>query len=473
MFESSEIDPQSPSRDSEQERDSTHFSPAATLGESASATGEAAEGGEGNGERDGARGGRSRDPHRGFSLSESDLATEDEDGGVDEDDDVSVATELLGTDDGVDGEGGSVRDGDGGGGHEEGGAGGRGRSAHRRGHSIAANSSSPPSGLSTGSVETKRDGSGSGGGGGANTGAGGSEATGHAAGSTVPAVGGVGVGVSEGVAGAAVVGSKLTPAPSTAAVAASGPGATAREKGWSDPELLMGLVKPEDTPVVTAHDVSRSVGGVEVKRGLLLVCRNTLYFVDGFGREPALVRTSSGSKGATPRSAAAAAAAAAAATAAASAAARSKDPLHGVRRLEEWELGGGAGGIGGGDEDGEAGGAKIQVTLRRKSATNVLVGAAGEGKYGGGGENVAGSAGGEAGTAVTAEQAGGTGCGSGAEVKDEILALGKTGVQRIALDQVKDAARALFSTACDAQRGVVLVVLVCSVLVETVGRGLM
>lgn len=483
MFENSDIDPQSPSRDSEQGRGSSHFSSAATTleEESASATGDA-EGEEGkDGRGSGARRGRNRDQHRGFSLSESDLATEDGDAGVDEDDDddgASVATgsEALGIDDGVDGEdGGGGGEGGGGGGDEGGVARRRGRSAHRRGRSTAAiSSSSPPPGPSTGSVEIKRDGSSSSGDG--NAGAEGSEAaTSHAAESTGPAGGGDAVGVSEGVAGDAMLPSKLTPVPSTsastttaAATAASGPGAAAREKGWSDPELLMGLVNPEDVPVVAAHDVSRSVGGVEVKRGLLLVCRNTLYFVDGFGREPALVRTGSGSKGAAPRSAAAAAAALAAATAAASAAARSKDPLHGVRRLEEWELGGGAGGIGAGDDDGEAGGVKIQVTLRRKSATDIVAGAAGERKDGGGGgESAAGLTGGggrEGGTAVTAEQAGGTGCESGAGVEDEILALGKFGVQRIALDQVcgtdmddggNGSAFILVFTACGTQRSVV------------------
>lgn len=225
-------------------------------------------------------------------------------------------------------------------------------------------------------------------------------------------------------------------APSAASL---GPGAVARGEGWSDRELLLGLVQAEDTPVLTAHDVSRSVGGIVVKRGLLLVCRNTVYFVDGFGREPVLPRPD-----AAPLPPAAAAAAAAVAAAASAAARRSKDPLYGVRRLEEWELGGGAGGIGGGDDDGEVGGAKIQVTLRRSSQVDVMgnsaaggakidgcsvAGGAAGGGGGGGGAQTSGSA-------LTAEQTGGTGGGAREEIEDEILALGHSGVQRFSLDQV-------------------------------------
>lgn len=226
-------------------------------------------------------------------------------------------------------------------------------------------------------------------------------------GATVPTEGGAGTVSSKAVAPSA---------------ASSGPGAVAREQGWSDRELLVGLMQPEDTPVMTAHDVSRSVGGIEVKRGLLLVCRNTVYFVDGFGREPALVRP-----GAPPLTAAAAAAAASAAATAS----RSKDPLHGVRRLEKWELGGGAGGIGGVDDDGNTGGAKIQVTLRRKSATEITgaKGAKGSGGLLSGGAEAPGPA-------LTAEQAGGE-VGEGCdELEDEVLALGRHGVQRFPMDQV-------------------------------------
>lgn len=228
------------------------------------------------------------------------------------------------------------------------------------------------------------------------------------------------------------------------AVASSGPGAVARAERWSDRELMSGLMQPEDFPVVAAHDVSRSVGGIEVKRGLLVVCRNTVYFISGFGREPALPKP-----GAPPPSPAVAAAAAAAAAAAS----RSKDPLHGVRRLEEWELGGGAGGIGGADDDGEMVGAKIQVKLRRRSATEVAAGdssggdlngksGGGSGARGGGGRGGRdGSARGSAqmsASALTAEQAGGDGSGGACrETEDEILALGRRGVQRFSLDQVK------------------------------------
>ncbi|CAM9784957.1 unnamed protein product, partial [Ectocarpus fasciculatus] len=107
----------------------------------------------------------------------------------------------------------------------------------------------------------------------------------------------------------------------TTPTAPAGPGTLARKEGWSDRELLLGLTKSEDSPVIAAHDVSRSVGGVVVKRGLLLVCRNAVYFVDGFGREPALPRP--GAPPPTPTEAAAAAFAA-------SLARRSKDPLHGA-----------------------------------------------------------------------------------------------------------------------------------------------
>ncbi|CAN0216386.1 unnamed protein product, partial [Ectocarpus sp. 4 AP-2014] len=65
----------------------------------------------------------------------------------------------------------------------------------------------------------------------------------------------------------------------TTPAAPAGPGTLARKEGWSDRELLLGLMKPEDNPAIAAHDVSRSVGGVVVKRGLLLVCRTALYFV--------------------------------------------------------------------------------------------------------------------------------------------------------------------------------------------------
>lgn len=209
------------------------------------------------------------------------------------------------------------------------------------------------------------------------------------------------------------------------APASLGPGASAREEGWSDRDLLVGLMQPEDTPVVAAHDVSRSFGGVVVKRGLLLVCRSAVYFVDGFGIEPALPRPDAG-----PRSPAAAAVAASLAAAAS----RSKDPLHNVRRLEEWELGGGAGGIGGGDDDGDVCGARIRVMLRRRSQRDIGSSTTGSGAIKGGG------------TALTAEQVGGAGGGGGgryggarggeAVENDDILAVGRYGVQRFSLDRL-------------------------------------
>lgn len=220
---------------------------------------------------------------------------------------------------------------------------------------------------------------------------------------------------------AATVPSNTTTA-SAAASASLGPGARAREEGWSDRDLLLGLTRPEDNPVLAAHDVSRSIGGVVVKRGLLLVCRSALYFVDGFGTEPMLPKP--GAPAPSPAETAAAAAAAASRS--------STDPLNGVRRLEEWELGGGAGGIGGGNDDGEVFGAKIKVTLRRDS--QVEVGAAAGAAAAGGAKSV--------GTAVTAEQAGGAGGGGGggrggeSVEDDEILALGRVGVQRFALDHI-------------------------------------
>ena len=205
-------------------------------------------------------------------------------------------------------------------------------------------------------------------------------------------------------------------ATASAASASLGPGARAREEGWSDRDLLLGLTRPEDNPVLAAHDVSRSVGGVVVKRGLLLVCRNAVYFIDGFGTEPMLPKP-----GAPPRTSAEAAAAAAAAGR------TSADPLHGVRRLEEWELGGGAGGIGGGNDDGEVFGAKIKVTLRRDNQPSFSVTGTGGPK--------------SVGAAVTAEQAGGAAGGGGgrggeAAEDDEILALGRVGVQRFSLDHI-------------------------------------
>lgn len=215
---------------------------------------------------------------------------------------------------------------------------------------------------------------------------------------------------------------ELSPAlPSKAAVpspASSGPGAVAREEGWSDRDLLLGLVEPEDTPVMSAYDVSRSVCGVEVKRGLLLVCRHSLYFVSGFGREPPLPKP-----GAPPLSPASAATASAA-TAAAAAASRSKDPLQGVRRLEKWELGGGAGGIGGVEDDCETSGDKMQVTLRRKSVAGEVIGAGG-GKGGG-----CASSGGVS-TPVRGDAM------VRGDIQDEILALGRGGMQRFLLDQVR------------------------------------
>lgn len=226
-----------------------------------------------------------------------------------------------------------------------------------------------------------------------------------------------GVGRSGGVNGP--VDGELSPAlPSKAAVpssASSGPGAVAREGGWSDRDLLLGLVEPEDTPVMGAYDVSRSVCGVEVKRGLLLVCRHSLYFVSGFGREPPLPKP-----GAVPLSPGAAAASAPAAAAAS----RSKDPLHGVRRLEKWELGGGAGGIGGVEDDGEVNGDKIQVTLRRKSVAREIPGA------GGGKAGVCASSGGVS-TPVHGDAM------LRGDIQDEILALGRGGMQRFLLDQVR------------------------------------
>lgn len=223
-------------------------------------------------------------------------------------------------------------------------------------------------------------------------------------------------------AAAAAAGSTVpSGATASAASASLGPGALARAEGWSDRDLLLGLTRPEDNPVLAAHDVSRSVGGVVVKRGLLLVCRNAVYFIDGFGTEPMLPKP-----GAPPPTAAEAAAAAAAAAATG----RSADPLHGVRRLEEWELGGGAGGIGGGNDDGEVFGAKIKVTLRREGQGEAGAGAAGA-------KSAAVST-----AALTAEQAGG-GAGSGGGARggeavedDEILALGRVGVQRFALDHI-------------------------------------
>lgn len=215
----------------------------------------------------------------------------------------------------------------------------------------------------------------------------------------------------------------LAVAGTTAALAkASGPGATARGEGWSDRELLLGLLQPEDSPVIAVHDVSRSIGGVEVKRGLLLVCRGAMYFVAGFGRGPPR-RPSVGSVGGGSSSGRAI-------PSAKNVANNSKDPLHSVRRLEEWELGGGAGGVGGGDEDGEAGaGVKIQVTLRRKSAPDIAGGASNSPRD-------AGKGGGS--RSLTTEQAGGTRGekGKGEQEEDEIVALGRVAVQRIVLDQV-------------------------------------
>lgn len=208
-----------------------------------------------------------------------------------------------------------------------------------------------------------------------------------------------------------------TGTPTTVLSKSSGPGATAREEGWADRELLLGLLQPEDSPVVSAHDVSRSIGGVEVKRGLLLVCRSALYFVAGFGRGPPL-RTGGGLAGT----------AGGATGASGGGGGKSEDLLHGVRRLEEWELGGGAGGVGGGDDDGEAGsgGARIQVTLRRSAADLAVSSSSAPRDAGKGGAS----------RSMTAEQAGGSGGGRGEQQVDEIVALGYIGVQRIVLDQV-------------------------------------
>lgn len=227
-----------------------------------------------------------------------------------------------------------------------------------------------------------------------------------------------GVGRSGGVDGP--VDGELSPALPSKAVpspASSGPGAVAREEGWSDRDLLLGLFEPEDTPVIGAYDVSRSVCGVEVKRGLLLVCRHSLYFVSGFGREPPLPKP-----GAPPLSAGAAAASSAAA--AATAASRGKDPLQGVRRLEKWELGGGAGGIGGVEDNGEMSGDKMQVTLRRRSVAREITGAGG-GKGGG-----CASSGGVS-TPVRGDAM------VRGDIQDEVLALGRGGMQRFLLDQVR------------------------------------
>lgn len=206
----------------------------------------------------------------------------------------------------------------------------------------------------------------------------------------------------------------------SATVKASGPGAAARDQGWSDRELLLGLLQPEDSPVIAVHDVSRSIGGVEVKRGLFLVCRGALYFIAGFGRGPPRRPGAGGGGGAGGGRAVA--------SGGKGVADSSKDPLQGVRRLEEWELGGGAGGIGGGD-DGEAStGAKIQVTLRRRSAQ--------EAGGAGGAPRDAGKGG--VGRSLTTEQAGGTRGrrGKGEREVDGIVSLGRVAVQRVVLDQV-------------------------------------
>lgn len=229
---------------------------------------------------------------------------------------------------------------------------------------------------------------------------------------------------------------------SSSNTASSGPGAAAREEGWSDRELLLGLLQPEDAPVVAAHDVSRSVAGVEVKRGLLLVCNNTIYCVDGFGRRPRTPRpgTSGVSAGVPPASSGASTGVNGGISIG-----RSKDSLYGVRRLEEWELGGVAGSIGGGDDHHAEvnSGAKIQVTLRRKSTADVTgsgtisegreAGKGGSGVSEGGGNGSGGAGSGS--SALTAEQAGSTGGGLNSET-DEIVSIGHVGVQRIMLDRV-------------------------------------
>lgn len=242
---------------------------------------------------------------------------------------------------------------------------------------------------------------------------------------------------------------KAPGAPVTAfpAATSSGPGAVARSEGWSDRELLRGLIQPEDATVVIAHDVSRSVGGVEVKRGLLVVCNNTLHCVDGFGigpRVPPPGGSGAGGQAATGAASAASVGAGGTGGVGAVGGARKKDPLHGVRRLEAWELGGGAGSIGGGDEShGEGGaGTKIQVTLRKKSTADVagLASAAAAGSAASREAGKGGAEGGGQGTpkVVTAEQAGSTEGGEGPGEVDEIVTLGHVDVHRIPLDQVSE-----------------------------------
>lgn len=350
--------------------------------------------------------GRDRDPNRGFSLSESDLTDGDT---LDDHDDIHGSEmSVLDPEENDEAKEGSLA-GDGGGGRSSGGRSPCRAAAEAEGGGDAGEEGSD----SVGSINAGRPQSGGGGDQAGELVVGAATGDGNTKASTTAAA----------AAAAAAAGSTvpLSTMPS-AASASSGPGARAREEGWSDRDLLLGLTRPEDNPVLAAHDVSRSVGGVVVKRGLLLVCRNAVYFIDGFGTEPMLPKP-----GAPPPSPAQAAVTAAAVAAAAGRS--SADPLHGVRRLEEWELGGGAGGTGGGNDDGEVFGAKIKVTLRRDSQAEF---------------SAAGGAGSKsAGTAVTAEQAGdatggGGGGGRGGEVDedDEILALGRVGVQRFTLDRI-------------------------------------
>ncbi|CAM9513771.1 unnamed protein product, partial [Scytosiphon promiscuus] len=228
------------------------------------------------------RGGKARDPNRGFSLSESDLMDGDAHDGsemsvLDDDDDDDVITHCSETS-GLD-----ARESDETDEQEENDA----AAAPAAGGDCDSRGRSPRR-----TVEEKGGVGGGGGGSGADA-----EARLKQQQQQQQQGGSGGAGGAQSVGPAAVgdtVGAKASAAPAPTASlgpASLGPGAVARAEGWADRDLLRGLIQPEEThTVLAAHDVSRSVGGVVVKRGLLLVCRNSVYFVGGFGREPALPR---------------------------------------------------------------------------------------------------------------------------------------------------------------------------------------
>ncbi|CAM9326778.1 unnamed protein product, partial [Chrysoparadoxa australica] len=55
---------------------------------------------------------------------------------------------------------------------------------------------------------------------------------------------------------------------------------------WSDNEVIIGLMEPEDWPVQASGNVLRSVG-LEMHKGILLVCKGGVYIIDGFEKAEA------------------------------------------------------------------------------------------------------------------------------------------------------------------------------------------